>query len=129
VDVPPGKESTEYVINELCLISKRIDFKNSIVRLDIQLNGSELDNVDRDKIESYLRNNLEIHHLCGFSEARTISTIQIDPEDAFDNSMKVDDTINKWAETRDHFEDDQERDEFKTAAKEIWNKYKEKYLV
>lgn len=129
VDVPPGKESTEYVINELCLISKKIDFKNSIVRLEIQLNGSELDNVDRDKIESYLRNNLEIHHLCGFSEARTISAIQIDPEDAFDNSMNVDDTINKWAETRDHFEDDQERDEFKTAAKEIWNKYKEKYLV
>lgn len=129
IDVPPGKESTEYVINELCLVSKKIEFKNSIVRLEIQLNGSELDNVDRDKVESYLRNNLEIHHICGFSEARTISAIQINPEDSFDNSMKVDETINKWAETRDHFEDEQERNEFKTAAKEIWNKYKEKYLI
>jgi DNA repair exonuclease SbcCD nuclease subunit len=129
INVPSEKESTEYVINELCLISKKIDFKNSIVRLEIQLNGSELNNVDRKKIELYLRNNLEIHHLCGFSESRNISAIQINPEDSFDNSMKMEDTINKWAETRDHFNDDQERDEFKTAAKEIWNKYKDKYLV
>lgn len=129
IDIPSGKESTEYVINELCLISKKLVFSGSIVRLDITLNGPDLENVDRDKVESYLRNNLEIHHLCGFSESRSISSIQINPEDTFDNSMKVDETINKWAETRDHFEDDQERDEFKTAAKEVWNQYKEKYLT
>jgi exonuclease SbcD len=129
IDVPSGKESTEYVINELCLLSKKLAFSGSIVRLDITLNGPDLENVDRDKVESYLRNNLEIHHLCGFSESRSISSIQINPEDTFDNSMKVDETINKWAETRDHFEDDQERDEFKTAAKEVWSQYKEKYLT
>ena len=42
--------------------------------------------------------------------------------------MKIEDTINKWAETRDHFENDQEREEFKTAAYAVWNVYKEKYL-
>lgn len=129
IDVPPGKESTEYVINELCLISKKISFNESIVRLDITLNGPDLENVDRDKIESYLKNNLEIHHLCGFSESRSISMIQINPDDTFDNSMQVEETINKWAETRDHFVNDQERDEFKTAAREVLDQYKEKYLI
>lgn len=129
IDVPPGKESTDYVINELCLISKKAPFKDSIVRLEVQLNGPELENVDRDKIESYLKNNLDVHHLCGFSEARSVSTIQINPEDSFDNTMKVEDTINKWADTREHFENDQERDEFRTVAVGVWQQYKEKYLV
>lgn len=128
VDVPSGKDSTEFVINELCLLDKKATVKGSIVKLEIQLNGQELENVDREKVDSYLRNNLEVHHICNFSESRAISTIQIDPEDAFDNSMKIGDTINKWAETRDHFDDDQEREEFKAAAHAIRQAYEEKYL-
>src|SRR5690606_21135955 len=109
IDVPPGKESTEYVINELCLLSKKLDWKSSLVQLDIQLTGAELENVDRDKVYSYLLNNLGAHHICGFSEMRTLSSIEINPEDLFDNTMEIGDTINKWAETRAHFEDEQER--------------------
>lgn len=129
IDVPPGKESTEYVINELCLLSKKASFKDSIIRLEVQLNGQDLENVDRDKIDSYLKNNLEVHHLCGFSEARSVSTIQINPDDAFDNTMNVEDTINKWADTREHFEDDQERNEFRSVAIGVWQQYMEKYLA
>lgn len=128
IDIPPGKDSTEFVVNELCLMSKKLPFKESIVRIDIQLNGPELENVDREKVELYLKNNLEIHHLCGFSESRSISMIQIDPEDVFDNTMEIGQTINKWAATREHFEDDLERDEFKAAAHEIRKEYEEKYI-
>jgi exonuclease SbcD len=128
IDVPPGKNSTEFVINELCLLNKKTTIKDSIVKLEIRLNGQELENVDREKIDSYLKNNLEVHHICNFSESRTISIIQIDPEDQFDNTMQIGDTINKWAETRDHFENDQERDEFKAAAHDIRKIYEEKYI-
>lgn len=126
IEVPLGKDSTEFVVNELCLLSKKINFKNSIVKLEVQLNGSELSNVDRDKVEGYLKNNLEVQYLCGFSESRSVSIIQIDPEDVFDNTMEINYTINKWAETRDHFEDDQEREEFKAAAHRVRQAYEEK---
>lgn len=128
IDVPQGKESTEFVINELCLLSKKLDLKSSIVRLDIQLGGSELENVDRDKVYSYLLTNLGVHHICNFTETRAVSSIEISPEDSFDNTMEIGDTINKWAETRDHFEDDQEREEFKAAAHEVRLAWEEKYL-
>ena len=128
IDVPPGKDSTEFVINELCLMSKRLDFKDSITRLEIQLNGAELENVDRDKVESYLKNNLEVHHICGFAETRCVSVIQIDPDDVFDNTMEIDQSINKWADTREIFENESEREEFKKAAHEIRFEYEDKYL-
>ncbi len=128
IDVPPGKDSTEFVVNELCFLSKKIDFKEAIVRVDIQLNGPDLESVDREKVENYLRDHLEVHHICGFSETRSISTIQIAPEDAFDNTMEIAQTINKWADTRDHFEDDWEREAFKSAAHEVRQQYEDKYL-
>ena len=128
IDVPIGKDSTEFVINELCLMSKRLPFKGSIARIEIQLNGDELENVDREKIESYLKNNLEVHHICGLTETRCISVIQIDPEDAFDNTMEISQSINKWADTRQIFDSDTDREEFKAAAHEIRAEYEDKYL-
>ena len=128
IDVPPGKDSTEFVINELCLMSKRLNFKGAIVRVEIQLNGPDLENVDREKIESYILNNLEAYYVCGFGEMRCISAIQIDPEDVFDNTMEIDQSINKWADTRKNiFDNDSEREEFKKAAHEIRLEYEDKY--
>lgn len=128
IEVPVGKDSTEFVINELCLLSKKLKFKDSIVRIDIQLNSAELENVDRDKVDSYLKNNLEVFHICGFSESRSISVIQINPEDVFDNTMEIGQSINKWADTRDVFENESEREEFKAAAHEIREEYESKHV-
>jgi len=75
IDVPIGKVSTEFVINELCLLSKKLPFKDSIARIEIQLNGEELENVDREKVESYLKNNLEVYHICGFTETKPYELI------------------------------------------------------
>src|SRR5690606_9296504 len=118
---------TEFVINELCLISKKLNIKDSIVRLEIILSGEELENVDRVKVHSYLLNNLEVHHICGFSETRSLGNIEINPEDVFDNTMGIVDSINKWADTRDYFENEQEREEFKAQAHEVRLAYEEKY--
>lgn len=128
IEVPVGKDSTEFVINELCLLSKKLEFKGAIVRVEVQLNGAELENVDQEKAKTYILNNLEAYHICGFSESRAISVIQIDPEDAFDNTMEISQSINKWADTRDVFENDLEREEFKAAAHEIRIEYEGKCL-
>lgn len=128
IDVPVGKDSTEFVINELCLLSKKLNFKKSIVRIEIQLNGPELENVDRSKVESYLFDKLEIYHICGFSETRSISAIQIDPDDVFENTMEISHSINKWADTRQLFDNDAEREAFKAAAHEVREEYEAKVL-
>lgn len=128
IEIPAGKDSTEFVINELCLLSKKFEFKGSITRIDIQLSCAELENVDREKIESYLKNNLEVFHICGFTETRSVSVIQIAPEDVFDNTMEISQSINKWADTRQLFDDDSEREEFKLYAHEIRAEYEEKHL-
>lgn len=126
IEVPVEKDSTEFVINELCLLSKKYEFKGAIVKLEVKLIGNELENVQRDKIESYLFDRLEIFHLTDFSESRVLSTIQINPEDVFDNTMEIAQTINKWAETRQSFDNDQERELFRAAAHEIRAEYEEK---
>lgn len=128
IDVPVGKDSTEFVINELCLLAKKLPFQKSITRLEVILNGAELENIDREKVEAYLKNNLEVYHICGLTETRLVSTIQIDPEDAFDNTMEIGQSINKWADTRKGvFENDAEREAFKAAAHEVRLEYEDKY--
>jgi DNA repair exonuclease SbcCD nuclease subunit len=126
IEVPTGKTSTEFVINELCLLSKKLQFKGSITRVEIQLNGPELENVDREKVESYLKNNLEVFYICGWSESRSISVVQIDPEDAFDNTMEISLSINKWADNVMKFDNDDDREAFRIAAHEIRAEYEEK---
>lgn len=70
-----------------------------------------------------------MHHICGFTEMRCVSAIQIDPEDVFDNTMEIDQSINKWADTRKNiFENESEREEFKKAAHEVRLEYEDKYL-
>jgi DNA repair exonuclease SbcCD nuclease subunit len=126
ISIPPDKESTEFVINELCLLSKKANYNNAIVKLEITLNGPDVEYVNRPKIESYLFDNLGVFNVSDFLESRQNNTIQISEEDMFDNTMDLETTINKWAETRDFFENDEEREEFKKIAFEITEKYKEK---
>ena len=128
VEVPIGKDSTEFVINELCLLSKKLIFKNSIVKLEIQLNDADIVNVDREKVESYLYNNLEVYYICGFSETRSNYSILIDPEDEFDNTMEISYSINKYADTRKNLADEVERELFRAFAHEVRVEYEDKHL-
>ena len=125
ISVPEDKDSTEFVINELCLLSKKINFKRAIIRLNIELTTAELENVNRDKIKSYILENLEGHYVCDFSESRVVSVINIAPEDMFDNTMEVKHTISKWAEKQE-FESEEDKAAFLVAADEIRAEFEEK---
>jgi exonuclease SbcD len=129
IEVPVGKDSTEFVNNFICLYNKKNPLKEAIVRLEITLAGPEVENVNREKVEAYLYNNLDIHYVCNISESRAISPIQISADDSFDNTMEVSFAINKWAETRSEiFESDEERELFKALAHECRMEYEQKYL-
>lgn len=118
IEVPKDKDSTEFVINNLCLENKKKSLNNSIIRLEIILGGIDQENIDREKIEDYLYNHIGIHHICNISESRALFEIEINPEDSFDSAMEIGHSINKWAETREFFESDDEREKFKKIAHE-----------
>lgn len=125
ITVPSDKDSTDFVINELCLLSKNVDFTEAIVRLEIELAAAELENVDREKIKSYIINNLEAHHICDFSESRTFSSIEAISENQFDNTMSFSYSIQKWAD-KQTFESDEERELFNLYSDEVIKEYEEK---
>jgi DNA repair exonuclease SbcCD nuclease subunit len=125
VDVPLGKDSTDFAINSICLYDKALPIKDAIVRLDITLGGEQVPNVDRAKVEDYIYTNLEAHHICNFSESRKISSIEIDQDKLLDNSMDVLETVDQFAETQD-FDDDNHKARFKNAARECYSEYQDK---
>jgi DNA repair exonuclease SbcCD nuclease subunit len=127
VEVPTGKDSTEFVINSICLMSKQEIFDSAIVRLEIQLNGSDVENVQREKIEQYLYEHLKIYHISDFTETRLISAIQLDPDEMFDNTISVSQAINKWADSKKElFDSDEQKEKFKALANSIRQQYEEK---
>lgn len=122
IDIPSGKDSTEYLINQLCLLDKKEPFKNSIAKIEAIL-AADVSDLDRDKVISYLCDNLETYHICSFLESRMISVVNLDPELVFDTTMNIASSIDKFADTRTDFSCDEEKEEFKKTAHECRAEY------
>jgi DNA repair exonuclease SbcCD nuclease subunit len=125
VDIPLGKDSTDFAINSICLYDKALPVKDAVVKLEITLGGEQVPNVDRPKVEDYIYTNLGAQHICAFSESRNISSIDIDQDKLLDNSMDVLETVDQFAETQD-FDDDDHKVRFKNAARECYDEYQDK---
>ena len=107
IEVPGDKQTTDYVINELCVYGKQKPLENSILRLHVSM-ASSAEDLDRTKLQNYIYNKLEVHHICGLTESRAVSEIDFDPEKMFDNQINPHEAVDKWLATRDDFEDDQQ---------------------
>jgi exonuclease SbcD len=125
--VPNSKDSTEFVINHLCLIDSREKLINSMLRVEIILNGLEIDNIQRDKVEGYLYNNIGVFHVVAITESRKANQESISSEESFDNSLDISKTIHKWADLKGEFESEEEKLKFKALAFECLEDYKSKY--
>lgn len=119
VSVPADQDSTDFVINDLCLKDKKNSFKDSIFRLEIELNGQDTLSVDRAKIEDYLYNNLKVHHVSNFSELRMLVDMS-DSDLMLDTAVDdpKEDLKNWTAAHKDDFEDDEEKELFNAFAAE-----------
>ena len=122
VDVPQGKDSTEYAINAICLFDKQKSLMDAIVRLEIQL-SADATNTDRKKVQDYLYTNLGVHYICNYTESRKISAIKFEAEKIFDQSIGTTEAINRYAEAQDMKSD--ERAEFKKLAHDCHREYEE----
>lgn len=126
VEVPAGKDSTDFVNNAVCLYDKKLPVKDAIVSLDITLGGETVPNVDREKVQAYVCDKLKASHICTFSETRNLSVVALDEEQMIDKSMTVPMTIEKFADSRDDFDDEEQKLAFKELALDCNREYEEK---
>lgn len=122
IKVPDNKDSTEFVINSLCVFDKEKPLKNAIIKLEIVLNGEGLENVNRQKVETFVYDKLEGYHISSLSEIRLTAPLKIKDEDLYDQTMSVQSTIDKWSNKLE--EDD--RVEFKKFVLECLQELEDK---
>jgi len=118
IEVPSDKQTTDYVINELCVYGKKKPLAEAILRLHVSM-ASSAEDLDRAKLQSYIYNKLEVHHVCGLTESRAVSEIEFDPEKMFDNQINPHEAVDKWLATRDEFDDDQQADRVAALCKGV----------
>lgn len=109
ITVPEDKDTTDFIINHLCIFDKSKPLNEAIVKLEIQLSQDVL-SVDREKVTSYLYKNLNVHYICYFSESRIIQNIISDKENIISDDMSPEASINAyWDNAKDLEDDDKEK--------------------
>ena len=117
IDVPPNKDSSDFVINTLAVIAKREPMVDAIVRLDVQLLGPDVPNLERSRVETYLYENLSVHHVCKISESRVMSVTCSETGKLFKSDTDVRTSIKLWSSSQE-FKTDDEKAMFEQFADE-----------
>lgn len=123
VEVPPKKQTTQYVIDIIKHMNKGKAFTDAIVRVEIRLEGKELPNVDRAAVENAIYD-LGAFYVCGYSESRNISVIPIKNRgDVVDNTMDTSTAIRAYAEKLDI--DEKAKSRFIHLANDVVKRHEE----
>lgn len=101
INVPQDKDTTDFIINHLFALNKTTSLKDSIIRLNITIQGQESPNADRDKVIKFVYNKLEAHYICNFSESRNISVMSSTAQVLFDSNISIPTAIHTYADTID----------------------------
>lgn len=100
IDVTPDKDTDEFIINQLFLYNKEKSIENSIIQLNVNLHGMDVDNADRNRIQKYLQEVSKVHHVAHFTESRLISTEPTERQTIFDSEMGIKATVKTYAESK-----------------------------
>lgn len=115
-------DTTAYVIADI--EKSKLDFSQSIVRVEISLASPELKSVSKSIIEKFLIGQ-GVFNVTGISESKKIALIKKDSAnktiDTIDTKMDVPAAIKAWAQAH---VDVLQRDGFTELAMEIYNAYK-----
>ena len=125
ITVPKGKDTTDFVINNLNFFNEENSLKNAIINLEIKL-APDVQNVDRQKITEYLYEKIGAHYICYFSESRFVDTIVVDSDSIIDNSMTPEASINIFWDNVDDI-DDTDREECRVLSHEINKEFEERF--
>lgn len=123
INVPQDKDTTDFVINHLFAYNKTTTLKDSIIRLNITIQGQESPGADRDKIIKFIYNKLEAHYICNFSESRNISVISSTAQILFDSNISIPAAMRTYADTLDLKD---KKDKFLALSMECLAEFNEK---
>lgn len=104
--------TTEYVLN--AIKEEKVNLKNGIVKLEVQLLAQDLHSVDRKSIETFLQTE-GVFHVASFSETKKVSLLKKKGESmsrVMDESLAIREYSKK-------FVDEKNRDKFVALAEEI----------
>jgi DNA repair exonuclease SbcCD nuclease subunit len=105
-------DTTEYVLKTIQ--DGKIDLKNGIVKLEVQLLSQNLHSVDRKAVEAYLQT-AGVYHIASFSETKKISLLK-KKNDSISHVMTESNAIREWSKK---FVEEKNRDKFIALAEEI----------
>lgn len=105
-------DTTEFVLKTIQ--EEKIDLKNGIVKLEVQLLGQDLHSVNRKSIETYLQT-AGVFHVASFSETKKISLLK-KKDDSISHVMTESNAIREWSKK---FVEEKSRDKFVALAEEI----------
>jgi exonuclease SbcD len=125
ISVTQDKDTTNFIINELHAINNEKSLSDAIVRVEIQLEGQETPNADREKILKFLYQNLNAHYICNFSESRNITVVFVNAQTMFDNNMTVSSAIDAFIDSV-KFDSDNEKIDVQKLAIECFEELKQK---
>lgn len=113
IQVPKDTADVDnFVINTIK--EQKIDLKNSIVKVEVQLLSQELKSINRKNIDKFLQEE-GVFHTASFSETKKISLLK-KKEDSISHTVTESSAIKEWASK---FVDENVRDRFISLAEEI----------
>lgn len=116
LDVPKGKDTTNFILDSISNMEKVAPFKNSIVKLEIKILDSESSELDRSKITNLLYS-LGSYHISSFSESRNVSVVSDDKKHIDDSAIDPKVAVKLYADLLDHKDD--EKNEFISLCNEL----------
>ena len=113
------EDTTQYVLDHI----KDLDLKQSIVKLEVNLEDSNLKSMNRNLIEKFLYKE-GAFNVAGFTESKKISLVkkQEIEEETIDSNLEVPEAMKMWAKKK--HEDEEKLNKLISAGIAIFNDYK-----
>lgn len=128
LNIPSDQDSTEYLLDYLRSFNKEKPLKDAIIKLNIELDGPDIENVNRHKLREFLYQDLNAHNICEIREIRNIAVIRNEEAQVlFDNKMDAKATTNTYFESGNiSFESDEQKSLALSFAYECIDEYENK---
>lgn len=101
IEITGQEDATISILNALEKADKKATLKDSVVRIDVQLQGLDAINANRDKIIDAVYNIYGAHYLCSFTESRATIVVPQEKRKNLDTSIQPREAIKKWADSLD----------------------------
>jgi exonuclease SbcD len=103
LDIPKDQDPTKYLVNYI----NTMDFRNSLVKLEISILDPDAPELDRSQIQALLAS-LGAYHISGFSESRHIAVIPEEKRHIDNSAIEPKVAVRLWAGLQDIPDDEKE---------------------